>query len=139
MSCNKVGTPARRDRMFLIAAIAHGLLTLLTLLGAAGESLGLDRMLKANTVKTRTLSLFRQGLIWYDRVPTMPADRLRLLSRRFGELMSAEMIYPSMFGGVRGDGSGEYCVAARASIPSASSGATLRWLAVCQRRSGHRR
>ena len=97
MSWNKVGTPVRRDRMFLVAALAHGLLTLL---GAAGESLGFDRMLKANTVKTRTLSLFRQGLIWYERIPTMPSDRLRLLSRRFGEMMSAEMIYPSTFGGV---------------------------------------
>ena len=96
MSWNKVGTPDRRDRMFLVAALAHGLLTLL---GAAGESLGLDRMLKANTVRKRTLSLFRQGLIWYERIPMMPADRLRLLTRRFGEMMSAEMIYPSVFGG----------------------------------------
>ena len=35
-------------------------IALLTLLGAAGESLGYDRWLKANTVKTRTHSLFRQ-------------------------------------------------------------------------------
>ena len=96
MSWNKVSTPDRRDRMFLVAALAHGLLTLL---GAAGESLGLGRMLKANTVRKRTLSLFRQGLIWYERIPMMPADRLRLLTRRFGEMMRAEMIYPSVFGG----------------------------------------
>ena len=36
-------------------------LPLLSLLGAAGESLGYDRWLKANTVKYRTHSLFRQG------------------------------------------------------------------------------
>lgn len=34
---------------------------LLTLLGAAGESLGMERDLKANTAKKRTYSLFRQG------------------------------------------------------------------------------
>lgn len=97
MSWNTVGTPERRDRMFLIAAIAHGLLTLL---GAAGESLGLDRLLKSNTSKKRTLSLFRQGVLWYERIPTMPADRLRPLMRRFGAMMIAETIYASMFGGV---------------------------------------
>mgnify|MGYP006271673733 CR=1 FL=1 len=34
---------------------------LLTLLGAVGEDLGLDRQLRANTAKRRTHSLFRQG------------------------------------------------------------------------------
>ena len=97
MSWNQVGTPDRRDRMFLIAAIAHGLLTLL---GAAGESLGLDRLLKSNTAKKRTLSLFRQGLMWYERIPMMPVERLRPLMRRFGEMMIVETIYASMFGGV---------------------------------------
>jgi hypothetical protein len=48
----------RRDGLLLICARA---MTLLTLLGAAGESLGMDWMLKANTVKRRTHSLFRQG------------------------------------------------------------------------------
>lgn len=48
----------RRDRLCLVIAIAT---VLLTLLGHAGERLGLDRLLRANTVKTRTHSLFRQG------------------------------------------------------------------------------
>jgi len=51
-------TPARRDRLWLIAAFA---VMLLTLLGAAGEVLGYDRFLKSNTAKRRTHSLFRQG------------------------------------------------------------------------------
>ena len=39
---------------------------LLTLLGAAGEALGYDRMLKTNTVKRRVHSLFREGcLLWH--------------------------------------------------------------------------
>jgi hypothetical protein len=48
----------RRDKMCLVIAIA---VALLTLLGHAGERLGLDRVLRANTVKARTHSLFRQG------------------------------------------------------------------------------
>mgnify|MGYP005815579199 CR=1 FL=1 len=55
----------RRDRMLLIVAIAH---TLLTLLGVASEASGLDRTLKANTVKHRTMSLFNQGMRWYVRI-----------------------------------------------------------------------
>jgi hypothetical protein len=52
----------RRDRLLLLIAIAQ---TLLTLLGAASEASGLDRTLKTNTVKRRTMSLFNQGLYWY--------------------------------------------------------------------------
>jgi hypothetical protein len=54
----RIRDAARRDRLcFVLAAAA----ALLTLLGAAGEHLGLDRRLRANTVKARTHSLFRQG------------------------------------------------------------------------------
>ena len=41
-----VSTPARRDRLWLLNALA---IALLTLLGAAGEVLGYDRYLKSNT------------------------------------------------------------------------------------------
>lgn len=58
----------RRDRMLLLVAIAQ---TLLTLLGAASEASGLDRTLKANTVKHRTMSLLNQGLYWYACLATM--------------------------------------------------------------------
>lgn len=50
--------PQRRDRFMLVLAMA---MALLTLLGAAGERMGLDRLLRANTVQRRTHSLFRQG------------------------------------------------------------------------------
>lgn len=53
----------RRDRMLLLVAIAQ---TLITILGAASEACGLDRTLKTNTVKHRTMSLLNQGLYWYD-------------------------------------------------------------------------
>jgi hypothetical protein len=42
---------------------------LMTLLGAAGESLGFDRLLKANTVKYRTHWLFRQGCLYFGLIP----------------------------------------------------------------------
>lgn len=53
-----IGSPRRRDRMFLVEALV---VTVLTLLGAAGERLGFDRLLRANTVTRRTHSLLRQG------------------------------------------------------------------------------
>ncbi len=90
-----VGDPGRRDRLMLIAALAQALLTLL---GAAGESLGFDRMLKTNTVKTRTISLFRQGLMWYELIPMMPEERLRALVTRFGELLEEQAIFQQVLG-----------------------------------------
>ena len=55
LSATHVRDVRRRDRLLLICAMA---MTLLTLLGAAGESLGMDRMLKANTVEdTHPLAL----------------------------------------------------------------------------------
>ena len=58
LSQTHIGTSGRRDRLLMLAAIAHALLTLV---GRAGETLGLDRQLRANTQKKRTHSLFRQG------------------------------------------------------------------------------
>jgi hypothetical protein len=50
MGSMHVNSPDRRDRLWLINAFA---VVLLTLLGAAGEALGFDRMLKTNTAKRR--------------------------------------------------------------------------------------
>ena len=74
----------RRDKMLFVAALA---IVLLTLLGAAGESLGMDRLLKANTVKKRTHSLFRQGILYYRKIPTMREEQLLALMTRFNELI----------------------------------------------------
>lgn len=54
----RVSTPERRDRFLLFHAIAT---VLLSLLGAAGEAFGLDRLLRANTLRRRTHSLYCQG------------------------------------------------------------------------------
>ena len=84
MSALRIADPQRRDRLFLLNAFA---IVLLTLLGAAGESLGMDRHLKSNTSKRRTHSLFRQGCLLYDLIPNMPETRLRPLIDRFIEVM----------------------------------------------------
>lgn len=68
LSSTHIKSAARRDRMLMLVAVAH---TLLTLLGAACEQTGLDRKLKANTSTKRTHSLYRQGLYWYGCLPTM--------------------------------------------------------------------
>ena len=84
LSSIHIKNPERRDRLLLISAFA---VVLLTALGAAGEALGLDRLLKANTVKHRVHSLFRQGCMWYELIPNMPEERLRMLMEKFAELM----------------------------------------------------
>jgi hypothetical protein len=66
LGATRIGEPTRRDRLLLINAFA---MVLLTMLGAA-ESLGMDRLLKSNTPKIRTHSLFRQGCMLYELIPT---------------------------------------------------------------------
>ena len=56
MSALRIDDPKRRDRLLLLNAFA---ILLLTILGAAGESLGMDRLLRTSTVKRRVHSLFR--------------------------------------------------------------------------------
>lgn len=53
-----IDSPSRRSRFLQVVAIAT---ILLTVFGVAGERLGLDAQLRANTAKRRTHSLFRQG------------------------------------------------------------------------------
>jgi len=90
MSATRIRNTQRRDRLFLINAFA---IVLRTLLGAAGESLGYDRHLKTNTVKRRTHSLFRQGCMLFDLIPTMPDDRRHPLLDRFAEYIRAHRAF----------------------------------------------
>jgi hypothetical protein len=85
----------RRDRILLLGALAQALLTLL---GAASEEVGMDRMLKANTVKRRTHSLFRQGAYWFQAIPTMRPEWLKPLMEAFGRLLSSHAIFRDVFG-----------------------------------------
>jgi len=76
LSETTIGSVERRDRLLLISALS---VIILTLLGAAGEKLGMDRAMKANTVTYRTHSLFRQGCYYYNRLATMKTNELKQL------------------------------------------------------------
>lgn len=97
MGAMHVKTPERRDRLWLINAFA---VVLLTLLGAAGEATGYDRMLKTNTAKRRVHSLFRQGCMLYDLIPTMPEIRLRPLMHCFAQMLHDQPLFADVFGPV---------------------------------------
>jgi hypothetical protein len=94
VSAIRIGEPQRRDRLLLISAFATALLTLL---GAVGESLGMDRLLKSNTSTKRTYSVFRQGCMLYALIPTMPEHRLLPLMRKFNEAVSTAATFGAAF------------------------------------------
>jgi len=83
----------RRDALFLLAVLAH---TLLTWLGRAGQELGLDRMLGA--MRSGHLALFRQGLMLFALIPKMREDRLRALAKKFGELLQDHALCTGILG-----------------------------------------
>lgn len=83
----------RRDMLFLLAVLAHALLTLL---GKAGQELGMERMLGAT--RPGQLSLFRQGLLLYELLPRMREARLRALLTRFGELLRQHVLFTGILG-----------------------------------------
>lgn len=95
LSATHIRSTERRDRLLFLGAIAHALLTLL---GAAGERCGLDRMLKVNTVKRRTLSLYKQGCFWYDAIPAIPDDRLLALMTAYDECVREQVVLREIFG-----------------------------------------
>jgi len=97
MGAMHVSTPDRRDRLWLVNAFA---VVLLTLLGSAGEALGYDRHLKSNTTKRRTHSLFRQGSMLYELIPTMPEHRFRPLIKEFAFKLVAQPAFNEMFGAI---------------------------------------
>lgn len=95
LSSTHIKDPARRDRLLMLAAFAQALLTLL---GAASEATGFDRYLKANTVKKRTHSLFRQGSYWYAAIPTLRDERLRPLMEAFGKIVADHEVSRELLG-----------------------------------------
>ena len=60
--------------------------------------IGYDRWLKANTVKRRTHSLFRQGLMLYHHLPNWPEDRSRPLMEKFGSMLAEQRVFNEIFG-----------------------------------------
>jgi hypothetical protein len=95
LSATRVRDCDRRDRLLFIAAIAEALLKML---GAAGETVGLDRLLKTNTSKKRQLSLLRQGLLWYQFLPGLKEERALPLMQEFDRLVRAQPVFSQAFG-----------------------------------------
>ncbi|MCK9988964.1 MAG: hypothetical protein AzoDbin1_05436 [Azoarcus sp.] len=95
LSDARVSSTERRDRMLLVGAIAA---SLLTLLGAAGEAIGLDRRMRANTSKERAHSLLNQGLFYFDWLLTMSDERARTLMQKFDELLRQQATFREIFG-----------------------------------------
>jgi len=96
LSAMHIAEPERRDRLLRVCALAG---VLLTLLGAAGESLGMERYLKANTSKRkrRTYSLFRQGCFYYQALPNMREAQLRPLIERFAQRVIEQPVFREVF------------------------------------------
>lgn len=94
LSTTHISSAERRDRLMLIVALAY---TLITLLGAAGESIGFDRLLKVNTVKTRTHSLIRQGLFYYDFFNNFKSEEQQKLLSAFQTLLQNQKIWEDVF------------------------------------------
>ena len=93
----RVKSPERRDRLWLINAFA---VVLLTLLGAAGEAMGYDRMLKSSSTKRRVHSLLRQSCLLYHLLPTMRDEWLGPLMTRFSQMLQDQPLFANVFGPV---------------------------------------
>jgi hypothetical protein len=62
------------------------------------EATGLDMMMKANTVKTRTHSLLNQGMFYFEWLATMPEELALSLLKKFDELIHQQATLREMFG-----------------------------------------
>ena len=68
---------------------------------AGQRSLALDRLLKLNTSKARTHSLFRQGCMLSELIPNMPEHRLLALMRRFAEMLVSSGLFGGFLSGTK--------------------------------------
>jgi hypothetical protein len=91
----RIKNELRRDRLLMLLAIAQALLTLL---GAASERSQLDKYLKVNTVKHRTMSLFNQGSYWYGCLPDMRQDWFDRLMPAFAEVLAEQQAMSEILG-----------------------------------------
>lgn len=94
LASTHISKPERRDRLFFISAIC---VALLTVLGAAGESIGFDKKLKVNTVKTRTHSLLRQGAFYFKFLPNFKKPEQIQLLNSFQQLLEKIPFWNSVF------------------------------------------
>jgi hypothetical protein len=61
--------------------------------------MGMDRLIKSNTSKTRTHSLFREGCMLCELIPNMPEHRLLPLMQRFAEMLDSCRLFGGLLSG----------------------------------------
>jgi hypothetical protein len=94
LSASRIKSAERRDRLLFVIVLSQ---VLLHVLGAAGESLGLDRWMKVNTRPGRAHSLFHQGQYSYRCLVTMPAHQAGALLLRFDQLLRDHPLCKEVF------------------------------------------
>ena len=57
----------------------------------------MDQLLKSNTSKTRSHSLFHQGCMLYELIPNMPEQRLAPLAAAFARAVSLASEFSNLF------------------------------------------
>lgn len=85
----------RRDRFFLVSALA---IALLILLGMAGEAVGLERTIKVSPENRRTYSLFTQGSIYYALLPGMKEKEANAMIAKFHALLAQQRMFKEIQG-----------------------------------------
>ena len=94
LSSTHIARCDRRDRLLLMGALAHALLTLV---GAVAADCGLDRMMKANIVKRRTYSLVPQGCFFYACIAAMSEDGLVRFLPSFRRIVAEHAVFRQIF------------------------------------------
>lgn len=75
--------------------MGHGLLMLL---GEASERSGMDRYLKINTVKTRTMSLISQGTRWRGKLHNLRDERRVPLPTAYHQILREHAFFARALG-----------------------------------------
>jgi len=94
LSSVSIKSAARRDRILMASAIA---VSLLTILGAAGEAIGLDRLLRTGTAKKRTHSLFTQGCFYFMAMVNYKLERFEMIMKKYAELLREHAVFKGLF------------------------------------------
>jgi len=94
LSSVSIKDAVRRDRILMASAIA---VSLLTILGAAGEAIGLDRLLRYGTAKRRTHSLFTQGCFYFLAMVNYKLERFEMIMKKYAELLHEHAVFSGLF------------------------------------------
>jgi hypothetical protein len=91
LSSNRIAKPARR----VYCAMA---VVLLAFLGTGGGAVGLDRRLKANTLKKRTHSIIFDGTFYYSALPNVREEQFQPPMAKSVELLHKLAFFRQAFG-----------------------------------------